>query len=286
MILSITHDSHYIYETSVSLSQHLIYLRPRENSTQRLRRFDIKVSSGAMLSNVLDPLDNDLIQAFFPENSDRIDVHTSFEIETLNINPFNFLLKDYAMNSPFVYEPVFDFALGPYLAPPFSDTQSVIKKWLAEHFRNPPKDTTEYITALLQLLFQRLSYRRREELGIQTSIETLNFGGGTCRDYAVLFVEICRHLGIAARFVSGYLYTPSGEEDLAVNSMHAWAEIYLPGAGWRGVDPTHGVWCDDCFVPVAHGAQAQSVNPVQGSYFSKKSIASKLESTVTVTRLD
>jgi transglutaminase-like putative cysteine protease len=286
MILSVTHDSHYLYETTVSLSQHLIYLRPRENASQRLRRFDLTVSPDAVLSNVIDPLDNDLIQAFFPKESDRIDISTAFEIETLNTNPFNFVLKDYAINFPFVCEPAFGFALAPYLIPPFSDTQVKISTWLADNFSDRPKDTTEFISALLQLLFTRLNYRRREELGIQTSIETLNYASGTCRDYAVLFVEICRLLKLAARFVSGYLYTPAGEDDLADNAMHAWAEVYLPGAGWKAVDPTHGVWCDDCYVPVAHGAQAQSINPVQGAYFSPKSIASTLKSSVTVTRID
>ena len=287
MKLSVTHESHYLYAQSVSLSPHHIYLRPRQNSSQRLERFEIKVSSGAVLSNIIDPLDNDFINAWFPEKTDRIDIHTEFEIETLNSNPFNFLLSGNAVTFPFDYEPSVRAPLAPYLVLPDATSQAEIKSWLAREFPSPPRDTTEFLGELIQLIFKTITYRRREELGFQTSVETIHQSSGTCRDFAVLFVDICRVLGIAARFVSGYLYTPpSDEPDVATNSMHAWTEIYLPGSGWKGLDPTQGVWSDDCYIPVAHGAQAQSVNPVQGSYYSKQTVTSKLESSVIVTRLD
>ena len=285
MQLTVIHDSHYRYEIPVSLSPHLLYLRPRQNSSQRVSDFAITVSSGAILSNVIDPLDNDLVQAFFPADTDRIDVRTAFQVETLNPNPFNFVLQGNAMQYPFDYDRAFATALTPYRLPPFDDTQAQIKYWLDENFAAPPAETVEFLSELIQVLFQTIEYHHRDELGIQTSIETIQGNRGTCRDFAVLFVEICRYLGFAARFVSGYLFTPSDKADLAANSMHAWTEVYLPGAGWKGLDPTHGVWCDDCYIAVAHGAQAQSVNPVQGNYFSKKSVASQLDATVTVTQV-
>ena len=288
MKLSVTHHSSYRYETAVSLSAHLIYLRPRQNSTQRLERFSIQVSSGAVLSNVLDPLDNDFINAFFPQNTDLIEIQTAFEIETMNTNPFNFVLSGDGANYPFTYSPSIASALAPYSIRPTAENATAIKKWLDQEFPQRPQETIELLGELNQLIFQKISYQRRDELGIQSSKETLDQCSGTCRDFAELFVEICRELGFAARFVSGYLYTPpdADKPDPADNSMHAWTELYLPGAGWKALDPTQGVWCDDCYIPVAHGAEALSVNPVQGKYYSKTTVASKLESQVLVTCLD
>jgi transglutaminase-like putative cysteine protease len=288
MKLSVSHHSSYRYETAVSLSPHFLYLRPRQNSTQRLEQFDIQVSSGAILSNVIDPLDNDFINAFFPTNTDLIQIQTAFQIETKNTNPFNFVLSGEGAEYPFKYPPAIATALAPYSIFPSTGNAAAIKKWLDQEFPQPPRETIELLGALNQLVNQKISYRRREELGIQSSQETLQQHSGTCRDFAELFVAICRQLGFAARFVSGYLYTPPDTEkqDPADNSMHAWTELYLPGAGWKGLDPTQGVWCDDCYIPVAHGAEALSVNPVQGKYFSKTPVASKLESQVLVTGVD
>lgn len=285
MKLSVTHQSSYRYETAVSLSPHLIYLRPRQNSTQRLEQFNIQVSSGAVLSNVLDPLDNDFISAFFPHNTDLIEIQTSFQIETKNTNPFNFVLSGDGANYPFAYPPSIATALAPYSIRPTAENAAAIKKWLDQEFPEHPSETIELLGALNQLVNQKIAYQRRDELGIQSSRETLDRNSGTCRDFAELFVEVCRTLGFAARFVSGYLYTPpdADKPDPADNSMHAWTELYLPGAGWKGLDPTQGVWCDDCYIPVAHGAAALSVNPVQGQYYSKTPVASHLDSQVLVT---
>jgi len=282
MKLSIKHESFYRYERSVSLSPHLLYVRPRQNSSQRLRQFKITVSSGAVLSNVIDPLDNDFIHAWFPKNTDLIHVQTSCEVESLNVNPFNFLLSGEATRLPFAYAASVAEPLAPYRIPLAPATRDTINSWLAREFGQAPKATTDFLGNLIQLIFKKIGYQRREELGFQTSIETLRKNSGTCRDFAVLFVEICRELGLAARFVSGYLYTPADKPDLAGNSMHAWTEVYLPGAGWKGLDPTAGVWCDDSYIPVAHGARAQAVNPIQGSYYSDHPVSSKLESTVDV----
>jgi len=97
----------------------------------------------------------------------------------------------------------------------------------------------------------------------------------------VLFVELCRTLGLAARFVSGYQYDPSPDAP-AEGAMHAWAEVYLPGAGWKGLDPTHGIFCDENFIPVAHAAIAESVNPIQGSYYAPDPVPSKLGHSILV----
>lgn len=286
MKLRITHDTRYRYSAPVSLSPHLLYLRPREHSRQRLLRFDARITPEPLLHRILDPLDNELWRTRFPTPTDHLEIHTISEVENFDTNPFDFVLKEYAVKFPFAYEPVFDFALGPYLAPPFDETQARLKAWLDEHFPKRPTHTVDMLAAFNQLIFSTLTYVRREERGIQSSIETLTRGSGACRDFAVLFVELCRTLGLAARFVSGYLFAPVGDDHRTVGAMHAWAEVYLPGAGWRALDPTHGLWCDDRFVAVAHGAQAETVNPVQGSIYAAGPVASELDVNVIVERLD
>lgn len=282
MNLLITHETHYRYERAVSLSPHLLYLRPRENSRQRLRDFELVIDPAPHLSRTADPLDNELWTAHFPDLSDHLVIRTRAHVETFETNPFDFVLKHYASQSPFEYEPVLKFALGPYLAPPFDETQRELQSWLDRNFSERPKGTVDMLSAFSQLIYERLTYRRREERGIQSSLTTLELGSGACRDFAVLFTELCRTLGLAARFVSGYLYAPAGDDHRTIGAMHAWAEVYLPGAGWKGIDPTHGVWCDDRFIPVAHGAQAESVNPIQGNYFSPTPVSSELDVNVVV----
>ncbi|HEY0944309.1 MAG TPA: transglutaminase family protein [Opitutaceae bacterium] len=285
MKLRVSHLTRYQYDREVSFSPHIIYLRPRETSLLRLRHFTFNVSPFAKLSSVIDAHDNPLTWAYFWEPADALNIRTEFEIETLDTNPFDFILKPYALTFPFDYEPVFAFALAPYLAPPFDATQNALSNWLDEHLVDRPTETVALLSMLNQLIYSTLTYRRREEHGIQPSATTLQLGAGACRDYAVLFVELCRTLGFAARFVSGYLFAPAGDDHRTAGAMHAWAEIYLPGAGWKGLDPTHGIWCDDAFIPVAHAAQAENVNPVQGSYSSPLPVASKLHTDVIVEKL-
>jgi transglutaminase-like putative cysteine protease len=113
---------------------------------------------------------------------------------------------------------------------------------------------------------------------------TLELGTGTCRDYAVLFIALARTLGVAARFVSGYLFDPHQLGD-SPGDMHAWVEVFIPGAGWRALDPTHGIFCDNAYVPVAHAVLAESVNPVQGSFFGP-TVEAQLTTHVRVRRSD
>lgn len=282
--LHLTHITTYGYEQPVSLSPHLLYLRPRENSRQKVREYTLNISPTAQVSRASDPLENELWSARFSGQSDTLEIATEALVETSESNPFDFVLEDYAKDSRFEYDPVLKFALGPYLAPPFNDTQQELQTWIDANFAVRPRGTVEMMSVFNQLIFERLRYVRRKERGIQPSLTTLRTGQGACRDFAVLFTELCRTLGLAARFVSGYLFAEEDDDQYTENAMHAWAEVYLPGAGWKAVDPTHGIWCDDRYVPVAHGAQAESVNPVQGAYYHPESVASTLDVVVTVKR--
>lgn len=287
MLLRISHHTRYDYAQEVSFAPHLIYLRPRETPLHRLRSFRCNLAPQARLISTLDAQDNSALWAHFWDKAAALNLRTEFEIETLDTNPFDFLLRPAAAKFPFAYSPAEKFALTPCLVPPFDRTQARLRSWLAEHLADAPPETVPFITALNARIHHAVAYARREEGAIQPSTETLALGSGSCRDFAVLLIEICRTLGLAARFVSGYLYDPPppGETDPAPGAMHAWVEVYLPGAGWKGLDPTRNMFCDDSFIPVAHAAQADTVNPIQGNYYAAGPVSSRLTTSVLVEKL-
>jgi transglutaminase-like putative cysteine protease len=287
MLLRISHLTRYDYAQEVGFSPHALYLRPRESPLHRLRSFRCNITPHARLITTLDAHDNTLVWAHFWERAPALNIRTEFEIETLDTNPFDFLLKLPAAKLPLAYEAEDAFALAPYLAPPFGETQQVLRRWLAQHLPEAPAETVPFLAAVNSLLQQSITYVRREEDGIQPSAETLALGSGSCRDSAVLLVELCRTLGLAARFVSGYLYDPPPDDkpDPLAGAMHAWVEVYLPGAGWKGLDPTRGIFCDDAFVPVAHAAQADTVNPIHGNYYAAVPVSAQLTTSVLVEKL-
>lgn len=290
MFLRLVHLTRYDYTEPVSFAPHALYLRPRETARQRLHHFALEISPQARRIATNDPLDNALDWAFFAAETlgTRLEIRCELMVETLDANPFDFFLKPTALSFPFRYDPAEHVALAPCLTPR-SDSPSpeFLRQWLAQHLPAPPAETVPFLMALNTAVQRALTYTRREEQGIQSAAETLARGTGSCRDYAVLLIELCRALGLAARFVSGYLYEPaaSGATPPLEPAMHAWAEVYLPGAGWRGLDATRGIFCDDAFVPVAHAAIAESVNPIQGTFYGPSTAISKLTTVLSVEKL-
>lgn len=284
MKLKVSHLTRYEYTREVSYSPHLIYMRPRESAQMRVNQFKFNISPDAKVVWTRDYSDNLLAWAHFWERSPTLSIRSEFEVETFDTNPFDFILKPYAFTSPFEYEELHRFNLTPYLALPFGETQSVLQQWLDANFVDRPQETVPYLVALNTLVHRSLVYTQRYERGIQPSTTTLSLGTGSCRDYAVLFVELCRILGLAARFVSGYQFDASPNAP-AYGAMHAWAEVYLPGAGWKGMDPTNGMFCDETFIPVAHAAVAESVNPIQGSYYAPDPVPAELSHSILVEQI-
>lgn len=289
MFLRIIHLTRYDYAQPVTFAPHAIYLRPRETPRQRLHDFKLDLSPAARRVATSDVEGNALEWAFFAADTRAaaLEFRSEFLVETLDANPFDFFLKPSALSFPFTYEPAELYALAPSLAPPAGSDNAQLRAWLATRLSAPPRDTVSFLTALNTAVRQSLAYSRRDEPGIQTPAETLACGGGSCRDYAVFFIALCRTLGLAARFVSGYLHEPPAPDipNPLPPTMHAWAEVYLPGAGWRGLDPTRGIFCDDHFVPIAHSALAESVNPIQGNFYSAGPVASNLHTTLVIAKL-
>jgi transglutaminase-like putative cysteine protease len=290
MFLRLAHLTRYEYSGPVSFAPHALYLRPRETPRQRLHHFALEISPAARRIATNDPLDNALDWVFFaPENqATKLEIRSELMVETLDTNPFDFFLKPTALTFPFTYDAAERSALTPCLTPRAdSPPPEVLRAWIDEHLSAPPSETVPFLMALNSAVQRALTYTRREEQGIQSAGETLKRGSGSCRDYAVFLIEICRVLGLAARFVSGYLYEPgaAGSNPATAPAMHAWAEVYLPGAGWRGLDATRGIFCDDAFVPVAHTAVAESVNPIQGNIYCPAGVTSNLTILLSVEKL-
>lgn len=282
MHLEIAHLTRYDYGDAVWLQPHLIYLRPRENPLLQVNRFAFAFRPEAWVSWMRDDFDNLSASVRFTASTTALEVRSECVVTTVGGPPFDLLMRDYAATFPFAYEPLHRFNLTIYLAPPDEETRRAIGRWLDGCFPNRPRETVAWLCALNQAIHGSLRYGRRDEPGIQPALVTIGTGWGSCRDFAVLFIECARTLGLAARFVSAYMFDPAG---IGPCSMHAWVEVFLPGAGWTGLDPTHGIFCHDAHVPVAHAVVAESVNPIQGSFSSSSPTFARMMTEVRMRQL-
>jgi transglutaminase-like putative cysteine protease len=265
MKIRVSHLTRYEYDRPVQFSPHYLYLRPREDPLLHVESFSLGSTPAAKTYWMRDDCDNLLACAHFSAPAQNLEILSEFEVLTSDTQPLDYKAKQYATTFPFEYEQLHRFNLGSYLVKPATHIQSTLQQWLNQRFPTRPRDTGTYLFELNKILQRSLRNQSRSAPGIQSSIQTITLGSGACRDFAVLLVDLLRILGLAARFVSGYFYDPAvaGTNDTA---MHAWTEVYLPGAGWKGLDPTTGLFCYEAYIPVAHAAIAESVNPIQGSY--------------------
>ena len=177
------------------------------------------------------------------------------------------MVADYAVHYPFNYTQDDQVLLSPYMQLPDQDTQQQIKQWTQQLWQAGEKIQT--YTALQRIashIFKNFTYKLREEPGVQTAKETLACNTGSCRDFAQLFMDAAKCMGMAARFVTGYLHAPGLD---AAGATHAWAEVYLPGAGWKGFDPTIGAMAGTDHIPVAVARLSKSVPPIEGSFIGE-----------------
>ena len=191
-------------------------------------------------------------------------IDCEFVVETSEANPFDFIIEPEAIEYPFNYDYDLLQELRPLIQPIYVRDESRVREWLNRFWRAGKRiNTFDLLQQINCDIYRTLDYRRREERGVQSPAETLENNSGSCRDFAALFIEACRVLGLAARFVSGYTYSSDVTGGI---SMHAWGEVFLPGAGWIGFDPSLGILADAQFVPVAVSRHPESATPVSGTY--------------------
>lgn len=261
----IDHRTYYNFSGMVNLGPHILRLRPREDHELRIESTHLKLTPPATLRWYRDVEGNSVAIATFALATNQLIVENEVIIQQFNENPLEFLVADYAVNYPFAYLADDLVLLAAYMKTTEPSTRELLTAWMANVWQ--PTEPIQTYTLLQRLgshIFQTLCYRLREEPGVQTVQQTLSYGTGSCRDFAVLFMEAARCLGLAARFVSGYLHAPPSSVNYG--STHAWAEVYLPGAGWKGFDPTTGTIAGTDHIAVAVARLPESVPPIEGSF--------------------
>ena len=263
--LAITHQTEYRFASTVRLLPHRLLLRPRESHSLRITSSLLQIEPAHSIRWHRDPLDNSVAVVAFAQPSSRLRVLSEVVIEDFEDAPLDFLVEDYAVTWPFEYAPDEQPDLAPFRRCVYEHDRFRIGDWLAGlGLAAGPIETFVLLDAINRAIASGFHYRMREEPGVQSPAQTLAWRSGSCRDFAALFSEACRHLGLASRFVSGYLHAPATEA--GNGATHAWAEVYLPGPGWKGFDPTIGELADDRHIPVAVARHPQAVPPVAGSY--------------------
>lgn len=264
MVFEVIHTTTYWYSRPVFLEPHLVRLRPRCNATQRLVRCDLSViPQSAGRSECLDLDDNCVTQLWFNDPTDTLRIESAFVVETLRTNPFDFLITTPAgLKLPMHYPTHLAQPLGLYQQGTASITDDLVK-FAHDVGGEVEWEAMSFLSALAARLAQSCEVVIREQGDPLPSMVTLAERRGSCRDLTVLFIDLCHVMGLAARFVSGY---QQGDSDQPRRDLHAWAEVYLPGAGWRGYDPTMGVAVADRHVAVAAAHSFRGAAPICGTF--------------------
>ncbi|MFA6062265.1 MAG: transglutaminase family protein [Gallionella sp.] len=265
--LRIQHLTEYHFSAQVTLNQHRLLLRPREGHDVRIESSKLRISPDYEIKWQRDVFDNSLALVNFRTRSDKLLIASEVVIQHYAPAPFDFLLESYAVNFPFSYPACEQIDLAAFQQPIFAAEQDLIREWL-QQLDLQGMETFALLVKLNQLISRQFRYQIREEPGVQSPAQTITRQSGSCRDYATLFIEACRSLGFACRFVSGYLHAPATEMGGA--TTHAWVEIYLPGSGWKGFDPTSGEVTGNRHIAVAVARNPEAVPPVSGSFIGAR----------------
>ena len=261
----ILHRTYYNFSAPVVLQPHALRLRPREGPELHIESTTLNITPPASLRWHRDAEDNSVAIATFEATASQLVIESEVIIQQFNQTPLDFLVADYATDYPFVYKPEDLMILSPYLNVAEHTSSTLLATWVASLWQpGAAIQTYSLLQRLSRHIQQTFTYQVREEPGVQSATDTLARGSGSCRDFANLFMEASRHLGLAARFVSGYLHAEPSSANFG--STHAWAEVFLPGAGWKGFDPTIGAIVGKDHFAVAIARLPESVPPIAGSF--------------------
>jgi transglutaminase-like putative cysteine protease len=274
--LGLRYQTIYRYDEPVGFSPHDVRLFPRSDRFSRVRRLDFTTTPKATVRYSRDVFENTVASCYFPERSKELEFKLAINLDLDEKDPFHFILENDAVETPFEYGPATAKLLAAYRERRTKD-RLVLPGW------EPPtskkrRDTVKTLVQLNKTLHECIGYERREEGAALSPGETLRLGRGACRDVTVLLAEILRQMGFAARLTSGYLRESDAETRRAEGSLHAWTEVFLPGAGWVGLDATNGVFCNHNFIGAAVGLTPAEITPISGVYFHKKRVPAQMTS--------
>lgn len=279
-ILTVHHVTSYHYDRPVRFGEHALMMRPRDSHDIRLLEASLAISPASSTRWTHDVFGNSVARVTFEEEADHLQIESTMRIEHYGLSEPDFsTLDDYAKTLPFPYSADEVADLGRCMERHHSDPQHRTTEWARQFMNGGSADTAETLLTMNGAIRETFAYETRDAHGTQTPTETLDRGRGSCRDFALFFMEAVRSLGLGARFVSGYLYDPAmdaalkdpnlpeGADLRGAGSTHAWVQVYLPGAGWVEFDPTNGIAGGANLIRIATARDPAQASPVSGSYF-------------------
>ena len=269
----ITHTTHYRYARPVALGEHRVMFRPRGSHDLRVLATDLQVTPAPLEIRLVQDVHSNSVALVQPQSpATELKFVASFTVEHTGTRALDLPLNPAAELYPFAYDAEERIALAPYLAPYYDDPTGELTAWARQFIRTDgPTGTRQLLVDMTQFIRSTMHYQARFDEGVQSPYDTMRWESGTCRDFATLMIEAIRQLGYAARFVTGYLYTPwldCGEASHVVGAgaTHAWVQVYLPGAGWIPFDPTNNLIGGTDLIRVGVARHAALASPISGSW--------------------
>jgi transglutaminase-like putative cysteine protease len=270
LVITVRHVTTYRYKQSVAFGEHRMMLRPRDSYDQKLLDAKLVITpEPADIRWVLDVFGNCVAIARFGGRAQELRIESVIRLDHSPTNVLDFQIEDYAKRYPFTYGADQMPDLLRLIERQYLDPEHEVDRWARQFLRHDGRsDTSELLATMTHTIRQDLTYVAREESGIQDPVKTLRLKSGSCRDFAVLMMEAVRSLGLAARFVTGYLYVPEERrrERMGGGATHAWLEVYIPGAGWIEFDPTNGIVGNHDLIRVAVARDPRQAVPVSGTW--------------------
>ncbi|GFE70317.1 transglutaminase family protein [Chroococcus sp. FPU101] len=259
----IQHTTVYTYDKPVSPNPHLIRLRPRSDGWQKLHDFQCLITPEPTgISEIIDLDGNALLRVWFKQETEQLKIEINSNVETFKTNPFDFLYEPWALSMPLDYPSSLAKQLQSYLTP-YNIAPDPISIQLAQEILHEVNNSTgDFLFTLMDRIYRNCEQVVRHSEDIWSPSITWTKKQGACRDLVVLFMDVCRSVGLATRFVSGY---QEGDSDTEEFDLHAWVEVYLPGGGWRSYDPTHGLLVSDRHIALVSSAIPCYASPIVGS---------------------
>jgi transglutaminase-like putative cysteine protease len=286
-LLTVRHATTYRYARPVTFGPHRLMLRPRDSHDLRLVSAELTLSPPGNVRWMHDVFGNSVALVDFLAPGATLAIASTLKIERYGIEGPEFPIAPEAEFYPFIYSSSDRVDLGRLLEQHFPDPHGVLARWADSFVTSRPMRTLDLLKNMNAALAPRIAYTERHEPGTQSPAETLERNSGACRDFAMTLIEAARYLGFGARFVSGYLYDPAldrGDATQAVAATHAWAEIYLPGAGWIEYDPTDVLIAGEMLIRVAVTRDPSQAIPISGSFTGTGSDFLGMNVEVTVTQ--
>ncbi len=264
MKIRVHHSTVYDYSQPVQLHRHRLVLRPREGHDQRLESMQLRIEPAHTLAWARDVFGNSIAWVDFHQPAASLRIENEFIVDRTAPFPERTLHRPFVVAHPVQYDPMEQAVVSAYLGTSYPDDAAALSAWAGSLLQVDAGDAEGTVLALAKLIHRDIQYRRRDEKGVQTPAQTLQLRSGSCRDMATLMMEGARRMGVAARFASGYLHGTASMAGHA--STHAWVEVYLPGLGWRGFDPTLALPSDHRHIVTGVSNHPRGVMPVSGTF--------------------